>query len=175
MKVFKYLAYDENRSNKVYGHTLSLSTGIRVTENGKGKSLFIPFSFFAEEPISDAAVKGGKISDLRIAESSEVDRVTLLAALRDAKLTSAKYNKVLKAAVHNIYIEVTFADLKVEGAKLDLKGLVKNIHADWQEGEADYEANTESESIMMRNILLVYLGKEVITSGKVTLFTNKKR
>ena len=175
MKTVKYLEFNENRGVKVYGHTLSMNTGITLTGNGKAKSLFIPFSFFALTPLSDQPLKGGKITDLKIAESAQIDRAVLLAALRDAKLTSNKYNKVLKAAVSSIYVEVTYDDLVVQGAKLDLQGLVKNIHADWRDGEADYANNIDSESIMLRNILMVYLGKETISNGKVTLFTNRKK
>lgn len=175
MKTFNYLEWEDNRADKVYGHTLSLSTGIRVTDNGKGKSLFIPFSFFALESITDTTIKGGKVIDVKITETSEVDKTLLLKALRDKTLTSKKYNKVLKAAVNNVYVVIQFDDLKINGAKLDVKGLVKNIHLDWREGEADYENNLEAESTMLRNVLLVYLGKEVVEKGKVTLFPSNTK
>ncbi len=175
MKTVNYLEWDENRQNKVYGHTLSLSTGIRVTDNGKGKSLFIPFSFFAEQPVVDATLKGGKIVDVKITETSEVDKTLLLKALRSKTLTSKSYNKVLKAAINNLYVEVQFAGLKVNGAKLDIKGLTKNIHMDWREGEADYESNVAAESTMLRNVLLIYLGKDIVSKGKVTLFPSNTK
>ena len=175
MKVINYLEWDENRQNKVYGHTLSLSTGIRVTDGNKGKSLFIPFSFFAEESITDTTLKGGKIVDVKVTETSEVDKTLLLKALRNKTLTSAKYNKVLKAAIDNLYVEIQFDNLKINGAKLDIKGLTKNIHMDWREGESDYESNAAAEATMLRNVLLIYLGKDVVTRGKVTLFPSNTK
>ena len=174
MKTVKYLDYDANRTG-LYGHTLSMNTNIRVTDGKSGKDLFIPFSFFATQPVVTETTRGGKITDLKISDKAEISREDLLKALIDEKLTDRKYQKVLKSAVSNIYIEVTFSDLKVIGARLDLKGLVKNIHADWREGEKDYEENKAAEAVMFKNILLIYLGQKGIAQGKVTMFPSGKK
>ena len=175
MRTATYLPRDEDREkSSVFGHSLNMSTNINLSGGTKAKSLWIPFKFYAMQPVVSEQTRGGTITDVKVSEKATIDQAVLLEALRSDATTVAKYHKLLEKVVSNIYVTIEFSDLRVEGAALDLKALTKSLHSTWQEGVASFEENKGSEATMFRNILLIYLNAKSVANGKVTMFPSNK-